>query len=637
MQHKNTLSTLALAKFALAKSNFVKSKLVKSKFVKSDVVNPNILLKPIALCCAIFLHASAQAQITLEPVISATRKLDADLNIRAAVTVLTRADIEKSMAQDALQVLKRVSGLDLARTGGPGSSTSVFMRGSNSNHVLVLIDGVRVASSNTGGYTFEQLPVEMIERIEIVRGPQAALWGSDAIGGLIHIYTRAQALGEGAPVSGELLVGSQGRFRTSAAAGLGDADFGAGISLSRLGLEGFSAQNPRGFGFNPDDDGSYANRALLSAHAKPDATLGFKLSAGRNSTDVMFDQGRSDLVDRFLSIAADKQVTESYSHQLVLGYASQNLVTPVFGAQFQSNRLQFDWHHNVAIEEGALGFGLNTLKEEGASTSFGNTTFDEQRDSIGVYARVEKRFGAHGFDVSGRHNDDSKAGSNSVLSASYGLQMSEQALIYLSFGQGFRAANFNELFSPGFGGLFAGNPDLAPEQSRSAELGIKWQLQDHLYVSASAFSTRIQDLISFSGGRTFRAENINRARIDGIELNASAEFATCESRLGATLQDPKNARTDQPLLRRPKRKASASVSCDVGGLTLSAGANVFSERADFGATLPGYGTLDLGLSTELNERTVLSFALENALDKNYELASGFNTPGQTLMLSLRWQ
>lgn len=597
-----------------------------------------IILKPIALCCAIFLHSMAQAQITLEPVVSATRKLDADLNIRAAVTVLTRADIEKSMAQDALQLLKRISGIDLARTGGPGSSTSVFMRGSNSNHVLVLIDGVRVASSNTGGYAFEQLPIEMIERIEIVRGPQAALWGSDAIGGLIHIYTRAQAAVDGkAPISGELLVGSQGRFRTSAAAGLGDADFGAGISLSRSGLAGFSAQNPRGFGFNPDDDGSYANRALLSAHANPSVDLGFKLSAGRNSTDVLFDQGRSDLVDRFLAIRADKQVSENYSHELVLGYASQNLTTPAFGSQFQSNRLQFDWHHNVAIEQGAVGFGLNSLKEEGVSSSFGSTTFDEKRDSFGVYARLEKHFGAHGFDISARHNDDSKAGSNSVINASYGLQISDQALVYASFGQGFRAANFNELFSPGFGGLFAGNPSLAPEQSRSAELGVKWQLQDQLYVSASAFSTKIQDLISFSGGRTFRAENINRASIDGLEINASAEFANCESGIGATLQDPKNARTNRPLLRRPKRKASAQVSCEVAGLTLSANASAFSERADFGATLPGYGTLDLGLSTALNERTVLSLSLENALDKNYELASGFNTPGQTLMLSLRWQ
>jgi vitamin B12 transporter len=599
---------------------------------------PTLRLKPIAFCCAIFLHAMAQAQVTLEPVISATRKLDADLNIRAAVTVITRADIEKSMAQDAQQLLKRVAGVDVARTGGPGSSTSVFMRGTNSNHVLVLIDGVRVASSNTGAYTFEQLPVEMIERIEIVRGPQAALWGSDAIGGLIHIYTRAQAQSEGAaPITGELLVGSQGRFRTSASAGLGDADFGAGISLSRSGLEGFSAQNPRGFGFDPDDDGSYANRALLSAHAKPSGDLGFKLSAGRNTTDVLFDKGRSDLVDRFLAIRADKTVSENYSHELVLGYASQNLTTPVFGSQFQSNRLQFDWHHNVAIEQGAVGFGLNSLKEEGASTSFGDTTFDEKRDSFGVYARLEKQFGAHSFDISGRHNDDSKAGSNSVLNASYGLQISEQALIYASFGQGFRAANFNELFSPGFGGLFAGNPSLAPEQSRSAELGVKWQLQDDLYVSASAFSTKIQDLISFSGGQTFRAENINRASIDGLELSASGEFSSCQSKASISLQDPKNDRTGAQLLRRAKRKASVNVSCDVASLTLTAQANGYSERADFGTTLPGYGTLDLGLSTALSERTVLSLSLENALDKNYELASGFNTPGQTLMLSLRWQ
>lgn len=599
--------------------------------------NTSKFIKPIAICCAIIFHGSLSAQLTLAPVISATRKLDADLNIRAAVTVLTRADIEKTGAQDALQLLKRVAGIDVARTGGPGSSTSVFMRGTNSNHVLVLIDGVRVASTNTGGYAFEQLPIEMIERIEIVRGPQAALWGSDAIGGLIYITTRALAASEGAAlVAGELLIGSQGRFRTSAAAGIGDTDFGAGVSLSRSGLEGFSAQNPRGFSFNPDDDGSYADRALLSAHASPSEGLAIKLSAGRNATDVLFDQGRSALVDRFFALRADKEVNENYRHELVLGYASQALDTPVFGAQFRSNRLQFDWHHNVAIDQGAVGFGLNSLKEEGNSSDFGDTTFDEKRDSFGVYARLEKRFGAHGFDISGRHNDDSKAGSKSVMNASYGLQLSEQALIYANYGQGFRAANFNELFSPGFGGLFAGNPSLAPEQSRSAEIGVKWQLQESLYVSASASSTRIKDLISFSGGRNFRAENISRASIDGLELNMGVEVFGCQSITSITLQDPKNQRTGTVLLRRPKRKASANLSCDVARVTLSAQANGYSERADFGATLPGYGTLDLSMRTALSDRTILSLSLENTLDKNYELASGFNTPGQTLMLSLRW-
>ena len=194
----------------------------------------------------------------------------------------------------------------------------------------------------------------------------------------------------------------------------------------------------------------------------------------------------------------------------------------------------------------------------------------------------------------------------------------------------------NELYSPGFGGLFAGNENLDPERSHSFEIGADQSFGAESKVRVRAFRTRISDLISFSGGQVFRAENIERAAIDGLEFSAESVLFGCSVSGDITLQDPRNLSNDQTLLRRPKRKIGAHANCDFDALNISMDGFGYSARKDFGATLPGYGLADLSASYQIAPAWSVQAKLENIFDREYELARGFNTPPRTWLFTVKW-
>jgi vitamin B12 transporter len=306
-------------------------------------------------------RANANEQ-TLATVTTAAKRPQLIDTALASVSVLTRDDIERTQAHDTVTLLRHFAGVDLSRTGGPGSQTSVFLRGTNSNHVLVLINGVRVASANSGAYAFEGLPVEMIERIELVRGPMAALYGSDAIGGVIQIFTRT-------PYKPQLSLGiaRYDSFNINASHGYRSERGGIGIAVSRGGSQGFSSQNVNGFSFDPDRDASYSERALVSADTQANEALKITANILRSLTDVEFDEGRSRLVQRQLGVNAVYQNSDTHSQTLRFGYASEVLDTPVYFSTFRSRRVQGDWQHDLSFAGGtALTLGINSASEKGS-------------------------------------------------------------------------------------------------------------------------------------------------------------------------------------------------------------------------------------------------------------------------------
>jgi vitamin B12 transporter len=578
----------------------------------------------IALGSVLALRPTFAAEPTLASVVTAAKRPQAVDTALASVTVLTRADIERIQAQDTVSLLRHFAGVDLSRTGGPGSQTSVFLRGTNSNHVLVLINGVRVASANSGAYAFEGLPIELIERIELVRGPLAALYGSDAIGGVIQIFTRTPET-----ASVEVGVARYDSFRLSASHGYRTERGGVGIALSRRGSQGFSSQNVNGFSFDPDRDGSYIERALITADTQANEQLNFRANLLRSATDTEFDDGRSTLVQRQFGVTAMYENSETHTQTFRLGYASEVLDTPVFFSTFRTRRLQGDWQHDFTLAGGkALTLGLNTASEKGSAGG-------EERKLIAPFARFAMPLGGHELEASVRADDDSQFGLHGSFSAAWGYQF-ESARVFANFGQGFRAPNLNELYSPGFGGLFAGNENLDPERSNSFEIGADQSFGEASKVRLRAFRTRISDLISFSGGQVFSAENIARAAVDGIELSAESSLFGCKVSGDITLQDPRNLSNDQTLLRRPKRKIGAHANCDFDALNVSVDGFGYSSREDFGATLPGYGLADLSASYQISPAWSVQAKLENLFDREYELARGFNTPQRTWLVTVKW-
>jgi vitamin B12 transporter len=595
------------------------------------------MYKTLVAAIAAALSAPLQAQSTTEQpqvVVTATRTAQTVDQTLASVSVITRADIEASQAPDLLELLRLQPGVDLNRGGGTGQTTTLFLRGTNSNHTLVLIDGIRVASTNSGLFDFAHLPLDQIERIEIVRGPRAAYWGSDAIGGVIQIFTRAPS-GTSAHAYG----GRYGRLGGSAAAGFSGERGALGMTLGGEKFDGFSAQNPSGFSFDPDDDGylnrnvSLRGRTALGSHELAATFL-------HTNADVEFDQGRSEAKNQSAGVELSGPIATHWSHRLTVGSAREDLETPDYFSLYQSRRETLDWQHQVRIAQPLdLVFGVNLEHARGESrdTFSGDAQYRATRNQWAQFAGLQGQHEAFDWQLAARYDHDNAFGGEFTPQLAFGWQASSGLRATASYGEGFRAPNLNELYSPGFGGLFAGNPELEAEHSRSLEAGLDAQLDTRQRLGVHAYRTRIDDLIVFAGGNDFHAINVKRARVDGVELTYAASFGRWQIDANATVQAPIDQENDKLLLRRPRRKAAAVLGYTFDcGLELGAEGYVASARRDFDGNLPGYALLNVRASWPLMPQLHLDLRIDNALDREYSLASGFNTPDRAWLLGVRW-
>jgi vitamin B12 transporter len=597
------------------------------------------LLRSGALRAAILVSLSpvavAQTAQTLDTVqVTASRVERPVGETLASVTVLTRADIEASQAPDLVDLLARQAGIDVARTGGPGSASTVFLRGGNAPHTLVLVDGVRVSSTGQGVFDFAHLPIEQIERIEIVRGPRAAIWGSDAIAGVIHVFTR-----DPAAASVRVTGGSYGRLGASVAGGVGDDDHGLGATAGWQRLRGFSATNADSWAFDPDDDG-YRNRnlSLRGRTTLGGQRLGFQALA--TDADVEFDQGTTRARNVSGGATLGGALGRRWTHQLTLGHAREDLDTVSgFSNSFRSRRTSLDWVNTVAVgARGSLNLGVNWQDEEGISANvFDGQTFARSRSSRAAFAGYGGRFGAHLLDLSLRRDHSNQFGGATTANAAWGWAPSEALLLRFGWGEGFRAPNFNELYYPDTGYGFAGNPDLRPERSETWEAGLAWAPAAGHQLDLSAYRSRVRDLVAFAAPGTNNAINISRARMDGVELEYRYAGAAWQWGGNVAWLDAEDEATGLALLRRARHKAHADLGYRfAGGLALALEADYVSSRRDVGGNPGAYALAHLRLSLPLGEAWRLEARVENLGDEDYTVVQGFNTPGRGGLLSVVW-
>lgn len=595
--------------------------------------------KQVFFCLAIIgANSGAWAQTTRQqPTVVVTANAYAQ-TVNAAladVTVIDRADIDASGAADVYDLLRLQSGIDIVRSGGPGAQTSLFMRGTNSNQVLVLIDGVRVASLATGAFAWEQLPLDSVQRIEIVRGPRAAVWGSDAIGGVIQIFTRKL---DGP--AGSLRYGSYADAAGSA--GFGHWRDGDGFSIN-TGIRherGFSSQNAQGDSYNPDNDGLRDRNVSMRAatHVGNQRLSG---SVFFNDNTQEFDQGVSHNIEQSLGVELQGQLASNWQHELRLGSAHEDLSTPAFATAFHSDRRSLDWHNEFYLGASQqLIAGISLLHESGASvdTSNDRNAYAGTRNNRALYVGWYDDSGRVDWQLAARHDDNDRFGGATTGTAALGVRLSPLARLVASWGQGFRAPNLNEQFSPGYGGYYAGNPDLMPERSHSSELALELAPGADVRIKLAAFRTDITQLISFTGGTKFQAENIARARINGAEatLHWQARYGSLDA--NATWQNPRDLATDTPLLRRPRRKANIIIEHQFGR-RFDAGLELIGvgSRPEIGGPLPGYGLVDARAAWHVSESTTLRLRAANLFDRNYSELRGYNTPGRSFWLELAWR
>ncbi|MCG9099123.1 TonB-dependent receptor domain-containing protein [Laribacter hongkongensis] len=599
--------------------------------------------------------AGAPATEVAETVVTATRTPVQAASLTRDVSVITRDDIARAGPTSLPELLSREAGIEFASNGGDGRQSSLFIRGTNSNQSVVLIDGVRVVSATTGATALEQIPLEQIERIEIVRGPVSGLYGADAIGGVVQVFTRK---GRGAPAPHlSLAAGNDGTWRVGAGIGgvVGDTSFAVDVT-HRTTDGGFSATNRDNFNYNPDEDG-YRNTAysVRVSHLLAEGhEVGFNAfqAFGRAQYDANQDlTGQINDIQKNRvqanSVYLKNQLTERWHSTLTLSQAvdrSENFTPrnpwgPDYG-RFKTTQDTLTWQNDLTLgAAGQLTAGYEHQKQKVSSTQEFTVS---NRQNNAVFAGWNGEFGASLLNASLRHDNNSQFGGKTTGTLGYGYRVNEAVKLTANWGTAFRVPTFNDLYWPDDGNGYVGNPDLKPESSRNAEVGAEFSGALGK-LKLAAFENRVDDLINgydCSGGFPCTSSNVNKATIKGVSLTGSTVLAGTTLRGNVNWQDPRDDITDKRLTYRSEWYGTLDVSRPFDQLTLGSTLRVAGSRyADSGNTkeLGGYALVDLYADYALNPTTRLFARVNNAFDRDYTQLAGYNTAGREWLVGVNWQ
>ena len=577
-----------------------------------------------------------------EIVVTATRMPQSLNNSIADTTVLNEQQIRKSGASDVATLLRSVAGVEVAQSGGLGSTTSIFMRGTNSNQVLVLLDGVRVSSATLGSTAIEHLMLDSIERIEIVRGNVSSLYGSEAIGGVIQLFTKH---GHGAPAFNiSAGVGNQGTQRMSAGFSGSVNDTSFSLNAGRSKTNGVSAINPQlAPAANPNKNG-YDNNTF-DAQVTHAINADHKLTASLFSTrgNISYDSAfglPTDLnngvanIDKF-SLASDNQFGDIWHSQIRLAQGVDDSLSYTNGVQvarYQTRSNQLAWQNNFRIAENQhLNFAVEKLAQ--AVTS--NTLFSKtKRDVNSLLAGYVGEYSGQQVQLNLRQDRYSDFGTANTGLLGYGVSFADSWRATASISNAYKAPTFDDMYWPlAFG--YQGNPNLRPERSHNREVGLHYAA-DGQRVDAVYFDNRISDLIALNAAFT-TVTNINQARIDGQELSYAGDFGNKHINASLTFQNPRNALTGQLLSRRAKEFGSIAASHDFGTWNVGAEVRFSGPRQDGANTLKGYQLFNLTAQYQLDPNLKLSARVGNLFNRNYSEVYSYNTLGRTLFVGLSYQ
>ena len=596
-----------------------------------------------AILCAATPLSYAATDTLDEIVVTATRTAQSADATLASVSVITRQDIDRLQAQSLPEILRGVAGLTISNNGGEGKATSVFLRGTNADHILVLVDGVKIGSATTGTASFQDIPVAQIERIEIVRGPRASLYGSEAIGGVIQIFTRK---GGGALTpSFSVTAGSYGTGNSALGLSGGGEQGWFNAKLNQHSTTGFNAC--RGslvagcFTNEPDNDG-YRNLSLgLNGGYRFDNGMVADAQALRANSKNNFDGSsvnEAEGVQQVLGGSLKLAPTQAWNMTLRAGSSqddSNNFKNGLFKTRFNTQRDSLSWQNDFALSTDQLfTAGLDYQNDRVDSTTVYTRS---TRDNRALFGQYQGSFGAHSLQASVRHDDNQQFGGHTTGSLSYGYALNDTTRLTASYGTAFKAPTFNQLYYPGFG-----SATLRPELSRTVEVGVaghgtfgKWSL--------NAYQTDITDLIGFDA--LFNPVNINTARLTGLEGQLQTHLAGLDINSTLTLQDPRQTsgvNQGKLLNRRATEAMRIEVAHDFGTYRLASSLYAEGRRFDDLANtdtkrLGGYGLLDVRAEYRVAPDWLVQGRIDNLLDKQYETAQFFNQARRGLYFTLNYQ
>ena len=578
-------------------------------------------------------------------VVTATRT-EVDKNqLATATTIYTRKDIERLQVQTLPDLLKGTSGIDVTQQGGFGKIASVFMRGTSPDQLLVLIDGIKVGSATTGTSPFEFIPMDSVERVEIIKGPQSSLYGSEAMGGVIQIFTRKGAATEKPTITVD---SGGGTYSTYKAAGTVSGKWKNNwytLGSSGFGSHGFNAQQPTfgPFGVNQPDNDGYNNAAVnarVGRHFQNNGEVEafFMRTQGTTNYDGNF-QDKTNFIEQVVGTTASMNLMENWRSTLRFGESQddQDQFAPggAFSSKFNSTRWNATWLNQFKISDNhklILGSDYR-LDEVNSSESYNKNC----RYDVGVFTELNSQlWDDHFVNASVRYDNNQAFGNYVTGNVGWRFNWNYGISLLAKFGNAFKAPSLNDLYFPNFG-----NPNLKPEESTSYETGVignhdwgQWEIRAY-QTNIDNLITPTMDPITFN----FNAENIGKAQIQGIETEIGTQWLGWMGKLTMNLLDPKNVETNGRLPRRAQEMLSFDLSRTFGSFEV--GTYVLAQGDRFDNTqntikVAGFVTVDLRSAYHLNKNWMLSAKLNNLLDKNYQTVDTYNMAGRNFFVSVHY-
>ncbi len=588
-------------------------------------------------------------------VVSATRLAQPLSQVLSSASVITRQEIEKSQATSLADLIQREVGVEFGRNGGPGSVTSFFLRGQDSKNLVMLIDGVRAQTDGIGSLTLTDFPLAQIERIEILRGNVAALYGESAVGGVIQVITRQ---GKGQPSAyGAVTAGSRGTQGVSAGYGGAAGDYSYDLNFSKSVSGGFSSMNPnQSARVNPDRDAYVVESVAgkLEKKVSADLSIGLRFSsiqAESNyddkswATDVHLLKKKNDVVGIAL-----REVLNDWTTVLDVAHASLSYEDLKNGMRFsptsysssllEGSQNTVRWSNTYALNTNhQLNFGLDSIQDT-YSTS-GNYGYRIQRDTFGYYAGSSSQFDRLTVQFNLRQDqirlantangsvatDVSEPRATSSL-LGLGYQLSPEWRLTSTASTGFRAPTAYDIST---------NVAVSSERYTSQEAGVVYT-DPSLFARAVYFQSHTNNAIGFD--QNYNAANVGETENKGVEFMARANWRAHTLKLSAVVQDPWNVSTSSPLGRRARHYGSLDVSrpwgaYEVGSLMYASGSR---KNSDYDSNmLGGYAVWSFYVSRAIDTEWTARLKLDNAFDRQYQLAYGYNTPGRGVFATLQYR
>lgn len=585
-------------------------------------------------------------------VVTARRMAQPLKNVITPISIVTKNEIEAMQANTIADVLQRLPGVKVISSGGPGQITSVYLRGSASNQILILLNGVRINSATAGGADFSQVPLTAISKIELIRGSRAAQYGSDAIGGVLNIITSIEGQGNSAQVTTG--IGSHGYHQLGASAqGINDDGAWIKVATDVNGADGFSAMTEPA----DQDSDSYSNQnSYIEIGTHLDNHWKISLQGLLHNGESDFDNGYTDFsTGQYVNNPNAKSKARQYSIAGKTEYTNQDYFSELTVAQNQdkldtgddntpvstikSDRISVNWFNHYQINGNwGVGGGVEWYRDNVDNSSSSYTK--DERDNKAIYGTSSLKIADWLFDGSIRTDDNDSYGRNNTWQAGVAYELTSNLTLSTNVGTAFRAPTFNDLYYPG-----GGNPNLKPEESTSYELGIRGDYQPINWYF-NGFHNKLNNLIAWapdptdSTGTNWMPSNVDKATLQGIEIGTEFHTWALFHDISYDYLDSEDKKTGKQLIYRSKHSAKWNVgyTADIWQLDMTAiyYGQSYSD-ANNTQKVEAYTLVDLGTSYFVTDQLTLRVKVTNLFNKSYVSKANYNSAEREFYLNAAYQ